>query len=85
MWENHAETVHPKLVPEPVLFLINTSKQPLYSRNYFKDKKYFERRLSKSLKKSKLYFFLLNPDPFKKDKFMKNKIGRENVTSRSSG
>ena len=39
-----------KLVPDPFLILVNNPKQPLHARNSFKNK-YFERLLSKSLKK----------------------------------
>ena len=54
--------MHQKLVPDPFLILVNNPKQPLHARNYFKNK-YFERGLSKSLKKLTL-FFLFNPASF---------------------
>ena len=53
--ENHAENVHQKLAPDPFLILLNNPKQPLHARNSFK-KRYFERELSKSLKKVKFIF-----------------------------
>ena len=36
--ENHAENVHQNLVPEPFLILVNNPKQPLDTRNVFKNK-----------------------------------------------
>ena len=36
--KNHAENVHQKLVPDPFLILLNTPKQPLDTRNFFKNK-----------------------------------------------
>ena len=37
LWENHAENLHQKLVPDP-LFLTNNPKQPLNTRKSSKDK-----------------------------------------------
>ena len=56
-WKNYAENVHQKLVADPFLILVNNLKQPLHSRNSFKN---FERGLSKNLKKLTL-LFLSNP------------------------
>ena len=38
LWKNLAENVLQKLVPDPVLILVNNPKQPLHARNYFKSK-----------------------------------------------
>ena len=35
--EIHAENVHQKLVPDPLLILVNNPKQPLHVRNSFKN------------------------------------------------
>ena len=53
--------MHQKLVTDLFLSLVNTLKKPLDARNFFI--RYFERELSKSLKKLTL-FFLLNSFPF---------------------
>ena len=53
--ENHAENVHQRLLPDPFL-------KPLYGRNSFKNR-YFERGLSKSLKKVN-FIFSFEPSPF---------------------
>ena len=52
--EYHSENVHQKLVPDPLLILVNNPKQPLHTRNYFK--RYFEIVLSKTLKKVNFIF-----------------------------
>ena len=36
--ENHAENVYQKLVPDPLLILINNPKQSFHARNSFKSK-----------------------------------------------
>ena len=41
--ENHAENVHQKLVPDPLLILVNNPKQPLHARNFFKSKIFLKR------------------------------------------
>ena len=43
LWENHAEYVHQKLVPDPFLILVNNPKQPLHARNSFKNKIFWKR------------------------------------------
>ena len=58
-----------KLVPDLFIILVNKPKQPLDARNYFK--RYFERGLSKSLKKGN--FFLSNPVPFNRQIYQKQK------------
>ena len=64
LWKNHEENMHQKLVSDPLLILVNIPKQPLHTRNFFKSKKkYFERGLSKTLKKVNI-FFLPKPVPF---------------------
>ena len=52
--EYHSENVHQKLVPDPLLILVNNPKQPLHTWNYFK--RYFEIVLSKTLKKVNFIF-----------------------------
>ena len=51
--------MHQKLLPDPFLILVNNPKQPCIQEIYLKIR-YFERGLSKSLKKV-YFFFLLNP------------------------
>ena len=36
--KNYAENVQQKVVPDPFLILVNTPKQSLHARNYFKNK-----------------------------------------------
>ena len=36
--ENYAENMHQKLIPDPLLILVNNPKQPLRVRNSFKSK-----------------------------------------------
>ena len=62
----------PKLVPDFFLILVNNPKQPLHRRNSFKIR-YFERRLSKSLKKKPTPIFLPNPVPFDGQSYQKQK------------
>ena len=38
LWKNNAENVHQKLVPDPFSILVNNPKQPLHTRNSFKNK-----------------------------------------------
>ena len=38
LWKNHAENVHQRLVPDPLLILVNNPKRPLHARNSFKNK-----------------------------------------------
>ena len=38
LWENHAENVHQKLVPDPFLTMVYNQKQPLHTRNSFENK-----------------------------------------------
>ena len=51
-----------KLVPDLFIILVNNSKQPLRARNILKVK-YFERGLSKTLKKGN-FIFSFEPSPF---------------------
>ena len=74
--------MHQKLAPDLFLIFLNNLKQPLDTRNSLKIR-YFERELSKSLKKVK-FIFLPNPVPLM-DKVTKNKRVLELVTSHSSG
>ena len=56
LWKNHAGNVHQKLVPDPILILVNNPKQPLHIKTFFGNR-YFERGLSKSLEKINIIFF----------------------------
>ena len=69
--ENHTENVHQKLVPDPLLILVNNPKQPLHPRNSFKSK-ILKEDDQKPFKKSTLYF-LPNPIPFKGQSYQKQK------------
>ena len=60
-----------KLVPDPFLILVNNPKQSLMQEILLKIR-YFERGLSKSLKKLTL-FFLSNPVPFNGQSHQKQK------------
>ena len=46
--------------PDTFLLLVNNTKQPLHSRNSFKNKIFIKRIIKKTL----TLFFLLNPVPF---------------------
>ena len=48
--------MYQKLVPDPFLILANNHQQPLHAGNFVKNKIFFESGLSKSLKKSPLFF-----------------------------
>ena len=61
--------MQPKLVPELYIILVNNPKQPLHARNF---DRYFERGLSKSLKKGN-FIFLSNPVPFNRQNNQKQK------------
>ena len=52
----------PKASPRAFLILVNNPKQPLHARNSLKTR-YFERGLSKSLKKVN-FIFSFEPSPF---------------------
>ena len=73
----------PKLAPEPFLILLNSPKQPLHARNYFKNK-VFWKGIIKNLLKSELYFFF-QTQSLLIDKVIKNKRGLKQGTSHSSG
>ena len=38
LWQNHAENMQQKLVPDLFIILVNNPKQPLHAKNYFKNK-----------------------------------------------
>ena len=63
--------MHQKLVLDPFLILVNNQKQPLHARNSFK-KRYFERGLSKSLKKAN-FVFSFELSPFNGQSYKKQK------------
>ena len=46
LWKSYPENVNQKLVPDPFLILVYTSKQSLNARNYFKNK-IFSKRIIK--------------------------------------
>ena len=56
LWQNHAENVHQKLVPESFSILVNNPKQPLHARSSFENN-IFWKSIIKNLLKSHLYFF----------------------------
>ena len=58
----YAGNVHQKLVPDPFLILLNNPKQPLQSRNSFKNKIFWQRIIKKSLKSQVI--FSSEPSPF---------------------
>ena len=68
---NHAENVYQRLFPDLFLTLVNNSKKPLHVGDSFK--RYFQRGLSKSLKKLIPFFFLSNPVPFNGQSYLKQK------------
>ena len=47
LWKNHAENVQQKLAPDPFLILLNNQKQPLHTRNHFKNKIFWKRIIKK--------------------------------------
>ena len=69
--ENHAENVHQNLFPEPFFILVNNPKQPLDTRNVFKNKIFWE-DYKKPFKKLTL-FFLSNPVLFNRQSYQKQK------------
>ena len=72
----------PKASPTPIFILVNGPKQPLHARNCLKIW-YFERELSKTLKKVN-FIFSFESGPFWWTKLSKIR-GLELVTSHSSG
>ena len=69
--EKSCKKCAPKASPSPFLILLYNLKQPLHAKILLK-LRYFERRLSKSLKKFTL-FFLSNPVPFNGQGYQKQK------------
>ena len=63
--------MHQKLVPDPFLILVNNSKQPLHTRNYFKNKMFWK-RITKSLKKVN-FTFSFEPSPLNGQSYQKQK------------
>ena len=68
-WENHAEKLHKKLVPDLFIIFVNNPKQPLHARNSFK-KRYYERGLWKNFNKGN-FSFSFEPSPFQWTKLSK--------------
>ena len=75
--------MHQKLVPDSFFILVNNPKESLHARNIFKIR-YFERGLSKTLKKL-TYIFLCWTLSILMDKVIQNKRGLELVTSHTLG
>ena len=69
--ENHTENVHGRLVPDPFLILVNSPKQLLHAKNYFKNK-IMKEDYQKALKKLTI-FFLSNPVSFNGQSSQKQK------------
>ena len=46
-WKNHAEIIHQNPVQESFLTLVNNPKQPLHTRNCFKNKVFGKRIIRK--------------------------------------
>ena len=63
--------MHQKLVPDLFIVLVNNSKQPLH-QGILLQIGYFERGLSKSLKKGN-FVFSFEPSPFQWTKLSKTK------------
>ena len=70
--QNGAENVDQKLIPDIFLILVNNQKQPLHTRNSFKNKDIFKKSYQKALKRLTL-FFLSNPVPFNGQDYEKQK------------
>ena len=66
--KKHTETVHQKLIPDPLLILVNNPKQPLHARNYFESKIFW-----KMIIKKVISFFLSNPVPLNRQNNQKQK------------
>ena len=47
LWKNHAENVHQKLIPDPLLMLVKNPKQPLHVRNVFRNKIFWKTIIKK--------------------------------------
>ena len=71
LWKSHAENVHQTPVPDPFLILVNNPKQPLHTRNSFKNK-ILKEDYQKAFKKLTL-FFLSNSVPFSEQSYQKQK------------
>ena len=69
--ENHSENLHQRLFPDPFLTVVNNPKKPLHARNSFKNK-ILKEDYQKVLKKI-ISFFLLNPVPFNRQNYLKQK------------
>ena len=78
----YAEHMHQKLVPDPLLILVNNPKHSLHAINFFENK-IFWKRFSKSLK-SELYFFF-RTHSLLTYKVIRNTRGLELVPRCSSG
>ena len=70
--EDHAENVLQRLVPDPVLILVNSPKQPLHARNFFLKKDILKEDYQKTLKKLTI-FFMSHPVPFNGQNYKKQK------------
>ena len=81
--ENHAENVQQKLVPDLFTILVNNQNSHCM-HNIVLKVRYFEKGLSKGLKKGNFIFFF-GTQSLLIVKIMKNKRGLELVTSCYSG
>ena len=61
LWKNHAENVQQKLVPDFILVWVSNPKQPMHTRNSFKNK-ILKEDYQKTLKKVNI--FSVEPGPF---------------------
>ena len=62
LWKNHAENMQQKLVPGLCIILVNNPNNHCMQKSVLKVR-YFERVLSKSLKKGN-FIFSFEPSPF---------------------
>ena len=63
--------MYQKLVPDPFFILVNKPKQPLHTRNFFKNK-ILKEHFQKPFKELTL-FFLSDPVPFNRQSYQKQK------------
>ena len=47
LWKNYAENIHQKLVPDPILILVNNPKQSMHAGNSFKNKIFWKKIIKK--------------------------------------
>ena len=74
--------MHQKLAPDPFLILQNNPKQPLHSRNFFKNE-ILKKDYQKALFKKLTLFFISNPVPFNEQSYQKQKRSETSAQSLS--